>query len=168
MRRVSEKRPSETPLALADDLGLMLSRLGTVTRLRMAEAIAPLGLTMRQFAVLRALSAHEGQSQAELGERLQIDASSIVLVLDDCAKAGWAERRPSPTDRRRYALYPTPAGRRVLLKAQAAASAAESELFAPLNGDQRDQLRELLLLLVGSGQTVSSPGAQPDSSAKAG
>ncbi len=153
----------ETPLALADDLGLMLSRLGTVTRLRMAEALTPLGVTMRQFAILRALAADEGMSQAALGERLQIDPSSIVLVLDDCQKAGWVERRSSPTDRRRYAIHLTPAGRRVLVRAQEAASKAQAELFAPLGPDQRSQLQELLLLLVQSGQVVSSPTGAPDS-----
>src|SRR5688500_16347809 len=106
-----QKDPAGAPFALADDLGLILSRLGTVTRLRLADALAPLGLTMRQFAVLRALEANQGLSQAALGERLQIDASSIVLVLDDCQKAGWTERRPDPSDRRRYALHLTPAGR---------------------------------------------------------
>jgi DNA-binding MarR family transcriptional regulator len=148
-----------TPLALADDLGLMLSRLGTVTRLKMAEALSPLNHTMRQFAVLRALAADEGLSQAALGERLQIDASSIVLVLDECQKAGWAERRPSPTDRRRYALHLTPEGRRVLIRAQEAANKAQARLFAPLDAGQQDRLKELLLLLVGTGQVVSSaPG----------
>jgi len=151
--------PAESPLALADDLGLMLSRLGAVTRLRMGEALAPLGLTMRQFAVLRALYTNEGLSQAALGEHLQIDASSIVLVLDDCARAGWAERRPSPTDRRRYAVHLTPAGRKVIRKAQTAAADAESRLFAPLAPDQRTQLHQLLIVLVGAGQVVSSPQA---------
>ncbi len=152
---------NDAPAALADDLGLMISRLGTITRLRMAESLAPLGLTMRQFAVLRALSANEGMSQAALGESLQIDASSIVLVLDDCQKSGWTQRRPSPTDRRRYALHLTPAGRRVLDRAQKAAAGAEAELFAPLEPAQQAQLQDLLMLLLGSGRVVSSPVGPP-------
>lgn len=149
------------PLALSDDLGLMLSRQGTVTRLKIADALAPLGLTMRQFAVLRALASNEGLSQAALGERLQIDASSIVLVLDECQKAGWADRRPDPADRRRYALHLTPAGRRVLIRARRAASKAQAELFAPLDDSQQRRLKELLLLLATSSQVVSSAPAAP-------
>lgn len=152
-----EADPVAAPFALADDLGLILSRLGTVTRLRLADALAPLGLTMRQFAVLRALEANQGLSQAALGERLQIDASSIVLVLDDCQKAGWAERRPDPSDRRRYALHLTPAGRRVMLKARNVASKAQEQLFAPLSPKQRAALSELLNLLANSGPMVASP-----------
>jgi DNA-binding MarR family transcriptional regulator len=161
MRTMADK--SSAPLALADDLGLLLSRLGTVTRLRMAEALSPLNLTMRQFAVLRALASEEGLSQAALGERLQIDASSIVLVLDECQKAGWAERRPNPTDRRRYAIHLTPAGRRVLIRAQDATLRAQEKLFAPLDGAQQDQLKELLLLVAETGQVVSSPPAEAGS-----
>lgn len=165
MRRVTKSSRNDAPAALADDLGLAITRLGTVTRLRMAEALAPMGLTMRQFAVLRALSANEGMSQAALGESLQIDASSIVLVLDECQKSGWTQRRPSPTDRRRYALHLTPAGHRVLGRALKAAAAAEAELFAPLEPGQRARLQELLMLLLSSGQVVSSPAGSPAAAA---
>lgn len=147
-------------MALADDLGLMLTRLGTVARLRIADALAPLGVTMRQFAVLRTLAAEEGLSQAALGDRLKIDASSIVLVLDDCQRSGWTERRPSPSDRRRHAIHLTSGGRKILLRSQEAASRAEEEIFAPLSGAQRGQLRDLLLALVDQ-QMVSSDRARP-------
>ncbi|HEX2054250.1 MAG TPA: MarR family transcriptional regulator, partial [Actinomycetota bacterium] len=113
-----------TDFALGNDLGLLLSRIGTVSRLRIAEALAPLGLTMRQFAVLRTLSSNEGLSQAAVSERLRIDASSLVQVLDDCQKKQWVERRPSPSDRRRYAVHLTAGGRRMLVRAQEAASKA--------------------------------------------
>lgn len=152
---MTDSREANPPVALADDLGLMLTRLGTVARLRIAGALEPLDLTMRQFAVLRTLAAEEGLSQAALGERLKIDASSIVLVLDSCQTAGWTERRPSPADRRRWAIHLTPAGRRVLARARRAASRAQEEIFAPLSPDQREQLHGLLLAL-GDEQTVSS------------
>lgn len=149
---------TESPesFALADDLGLLLSRLGTVTRLRIADSLGPVGLTMRQFAVLRALSAGEGLSQAALAGRLRIDASSLVLVLDELQKSGSVERRPSPKDRRRYAVHLTSGGRRMLLRAQEAASKASAGLFAPLSESQRSQLHDLLLLIHGSAPTVSS------------
>jgi DNA-binding MarR family transcriptional regulator len=153
---VRQGDPAEEPFALADDLGLILSRLGTVTRLRLSDALAPLGLTMRQFAVLRALEINQGLSQAALGERLQIGASSMVLVLDDCQKAGWTERRSDPSDRRRYALHLTPAGRRVLLRAKDATTKAQEQLFAPLSPEQRVELSDLLNLLAASGPMVAS------------
>jgi DNA-binding MarR family transcriptional regulator len=145
---------------LDDDLGFLMSRLGTTTRLRLAEAVAPLDLTLRQFVVLRTIDANEGLSQAQLGERLRIDASSIVQVLDDCQKAGLAERRPSPQDRRRYAIHLTEAGRLLLSNAYRAVRAEQDELFAALDATQRAQLLDLLLALAASGP-LSSPAASP-------
>lgn len=141
-----------------DDLGLTLSRIGTVTRLRLGGALTPLDLTLRQFAVLRELDGEQGISQSELGERLNIDASSMVSVLDHCQRSGWTQRRPSPTDRRRHRVLLTPEGRRKLIAARNAVSRAEAELFAPLDETQRTQLHELLWRL-GPGEVVSSASA---------
>jgi DNA-binding MarR family transcriptional regulator len=146
---------------LEDDLGFLLSRLGTTTRLRLADAVVPLGLTLRQFVVLRTIDANEGLSQAQLGERLRIDASSIVQVLDDCQKAGLAERRPSPEDRRRYAVHLTEAGRLALATAYKSVRAVQDELFAALDDSERAQLLDLLLTLAASGP-LSSPAASPN------
>ncbi|MEX2553561.1 MAG: MarR family transcriptional regulator [Actinomycetota bacterium] len=146
---------------LDDDLGFLLARLGTTTRLRLAETVAPLDLTLRQFVVMRSIDANEGLSQAQLGERLRIDASSIVQVLDDCQKAGLAERRPSPADRRRYAVHLTKEGKQHLAIAQKAVKAVQDELFAALDDSQRAQLLELLLTLAASGP-LSSLAASPN------
>jgi DNA-binding MarR family transcriptional regulator len=146
---------------LDDDLGFLLSRLGTTTRLRLAESVAPLDLTLRQFVVLRSIDANEGLSQAQLGERLRIDASSIVQVLDDCQKDGLAERRPSPDDRRRYAVHLTKEGKQHLAMAQEAVKAVQDELFAALDDSQRARLLELLLTLAASGP-LSSLAASPN------
>jgi MarR family transcriptional regulator, lower aerobic nicotinate degradation pathway regulator len=153
---------------LEGDLGLLLSRLGTATRVRLAEVVAPLGLTSRQFLVLRTLAHQPGISQAALGERLRIDASSIVLVLDDCQKSGLAERRPSPEDRRRYAIHLTDSGRAKLDQAAKAIDDLRQELFAPLSVEQQAQLHDLLTQLARSGPLASmaasmaaSPAATP-------
>lgn len=143
-----------------DDLGFLLSRLGTSTRLRLAEAVAPLGLTLRQFVVLKAINSHEGLSQVQLGERLRIDASSIVQVLDDCQRDGLAERRQSPADRRRYAIFLTEAGKLKLISGTRVVKRVQDELFAALDDSQTAQLLELLLILAGTGP-LSGPAASP-------
>lgn len=146
---------------IEEDLGFLLSRLGTSSRLRLADAVAPFDLTLRQFVVLRTVGANEGLSQAKLGEHLRIDASSIVQVLDDCQHAGLAERRPSPHDRRRYALHLTDLGKSRLAQGAKAVAAVQDELFGALDSGQRSQLKELLLQLAGRGP-LSSPAASPN------
>lgn len=134
-----------------DDLGFLLSRLGTTTRLRLAEAVAPLELTLRQFVVLKAINSAEGLSQAQLGQRLRIDASSIVQVLDDCQRDNLSERRQSPHDRRRYAVFLTEQGKRQLARATGNVKAVQDELFQALDDVQAAQLLELLSILAARG-----------------
>lgn len=145
---------------LEDNLGFLLSRLGTSTRLRLSEAVAPLDLTLRQFVTLRSIAAGEGLSQAQLGERLRIDASSIVQVLDDCERAGLAERRPDPKDRRRYAIHLTPLGNARLTEARRAVEEVQDGLFASLGRTERSQLLNLLLRLSSSGP-LAAPATRP-------
>lgn len=145
-----------------NDLGFVLSRLGTTTRLRLAEAVAPLDLTLRQYVVLKAINSEEGLSQAQLGDRLRIDASSIVQVLDDCQRDGLSERRQSPDDRRRYAIYLTQQGKRQLVLAATNIKVVQDELFKALNDKQTAQLLQLLSILAASGPlsgTVAGPNA---------
>ncbi len=145
---------------LEDDLAFLLARIGTATRLRLAEAVASLELTLRQFFVLSAIADNEGLSQAQLGERLRIDASSIVQVLDDCQRDGLAERRPSANDRRRYAVHLTDLGRSHLARAREAITAVQDELFSSLDRSRRASLLELLLTLSSQGP-LSAPVAGP-------
>jgi DNA-binding MarR family transcriptional regulator len=57
---------------------------------------------------------------------------------------GFVARRPDTEDRRRNVVQLTPAGQDILGKGIAASDAAEAELLAPLNPEERQQLRDLL------------------------
>jgi DNA-binding MarR family transcriptional regulator len=129
----------------------LLSKLGMGTGRLFAEAMAPLGLRPPQFGVLNILDRLEGASQQAIGERLGIDPSSMVGVIDDCEKAGLAERRRDPADRRRHAVYLTPLGRTTLATARRAALRLQEEVLAPLDPAERDTLLELLERLAAEG-----------------
>ena len=61
--------------------------------------------------MLRVLWERDGQSAAELGERLQLDAATMVGVLDRLVQAGLIERNPLPQDRRVNQVHLTKAGK---------------------------------------------------------
>lgn len=82
-------------------------QLQALTRERLLE----FGVTTTQYAVLRVLWERDGQSAAELGERLQLDAATLVGVLDRLAQAGLVVRKPHPQDRRVNLVYLTGPGR---------------------------------------------------------
>jgi DNA-binding MarR family transcriptional regulator len=125
-------------------VGFNLSSLGYAVSRRFRETLAPLRLEPREFALLRAVAAAEGQSQQAIGERLQIPASRMVAFVDALQHRDLLERRPNPQDRRAHALHLTDQGREMLGRAMTAAAAFENELCADLQASEREQLLDLL------------------------
>jgi DNA-binding MarR family transcriptional regulator len=157
--RVTQAVIGGVPAELAQHTGFLLSKLGLATSRRFAEALEPLGLHPRQFAVITVLGAHDGVAQQELADRLRIHPSSMVAVIDDCESAGLLERRRDPADRRRYAIHLTAKGRSMRVHAQEAAAALREEMFAELDATERRTLHDLLLRLASAG-ALSDLGAQ--------
>jgi DNA-binding MarR family transcriptional regulator len=95
--------------------------------------------------------AEEGPlSQQGLGERMAVDRTTIVAIVDRLEDAGYVERRRNPDDRRAYALEITPAGRKWLEQARRAMYEAEQKFLEPLSQAERRQLTGMLQrLLVG-------------------
>jgi DNA-binding MarR family transcriptional regulator len=125
-------------------LGFMLSSTGYAVGRRFHQTLAPLALEPREFSLLRAVGAAEGQSQQALAERLQIPPSRMVAFVDALQRRGLLERRLNPLDRRARALHLTDDGRALLERAFALAVGFERELCEPLSEAERAQLLELL------------------------
>jgi DNA-binding MarR family transcriptional regulator len=125
-------------------VGFTISTIGYAVSRRFHAALAPLGLEPREFALLRAVGACEGQSQQAIGERLQIPASRMVAFVDALEAHGLIERRHNPDDRRTRALHLTAEGRELLGRAFAVATGFEQHLCAGLSDAEREQLLELL------------------------
>jgi DNA-binding MarR family transcriptional regulator len=125
-------------------VGFSVSSLGYAVARRFRELLAPLQLEPREFALLRAVGAAEGQSQHAIGERLQIPPSRMVAFVDALEARGLLERRQDPNDRRTRPLHLTVAGRELLGRAFAVAVAHERDLCVDLDADEREQLLDLL------------------------
>ncbi|KOU28451.1 MarR family transcriptional regulator [Streptomyces sp. WM6373] len=121
----------------------MLAWHGAVTQTRMKQALGAAGLTPRHAMTLMHL---EGGpvSQRALADRLEVDPSVLVGVLNDLEGEGLAERRRDPADRRRHNVGITPAGQAALAKTTAALDEVEAGMFASLSAQERDHLRALL------------------------
>jgi MarR family transcriptional regulator for hemolysin len=72
------------------------------------EELAPQGITFSQCQVLGWLALEGEQSQAELAERMRVEAPTLAGILDRMERDGWIERRTSPEDRRRKLVRPAP------------------------------------------------------------
>ncbi len=125
-------------------VGFVLSSTGYAVARRFRETLAPLELEPREFALLRAVGAAEGQTQQAIGERLGIPASRMVAFVDALEARALLERRANPIDRRARALHLTSAGSELLNRAFVAAAGLEQHLCAVLSAAEREQLLELL------------------------
>jgi DNA-binding MarR family transcriptional regulator len=143
--------------ALAGYTGFLLSRAGFYASKLFAERLQPLGLTPRLWGVLNVVAAEGGISQHRLGTSVGMDPSSMVSAIDELEQQGLVERRRDPNDRRAHALYLTDEGKATLARGRKIAREAHGELLAPLDDEEREVLKALLLRIV----TVSVGGTCP-------
>src|SRR3954462_15791933 len=127
--------------------GLLLALLGQEAMHRLRDAHTAHNLKPRQFQLLGLLHDHGGLAQRELVQTMAVDPSIIVTLLNPLEADGLVARERDPADRRRHLVTLTAAGERHLADASAAQKQAEDALFAALDTDQREQLRDLLLAL---------------------
>jgi DNA-binding MarR family transcriptional regulator len=110
-------------------------------------ALAPFDLDGRLLAVLALIDEEGPALQARLSERLRVDRTTMVALIDALARTGLVERQHDPNDRRGHQVNFTPAGGKVVGRALAAAEAAERAFLSPLTREEQRQFRALLARL---------------------
>jgi DNA-binding MarR family transcriptional regulator len=116
------------------------------------RALEPLGLTVRHFGILTFLR-HESESdrrlsQQAVGERLRIDRTTMVSLIDELERAGYVKRERNPGDRRAYVLMLTAAGKKAQTRAEQAVDVQALEFFGRLSEPERQELHQLLARLI--------------------
>lgn len=71
------------------------------------RVVQPLGLTIIEWYILRALYERDGQHASELARAVGRAATSFTPNLDKLQEKGLIERRPDPSDRRAVHIYLT-------------------------------------------------------------
>jgi DNA-binding MarR family transcriptional regulator len=136
----------------SDDPPRRLGFLLKHARQQLAEltsaALAPFGISGRELAVLLELAACEPASQQQAAQRLGVDRTTMVALVDGLEGKGLVGRRPQADDRRRNVVELTELGRDTVEQAGQAAQAAEREFLAPLSPADGEQFRQALWELV--------------------
>ena len=95
---------------LGEFLGFRLRRVQNQLSRDFAAATADHNLRSGLFSSLALIAANPGISQNELSREVGLDKSVTVTIVDELEERGWATRERSKSDRRRHALFVTPAG----------------------------------------------------------
>jgi DNA-binding MarR family transcriptional regulator len=125
-------------------VAFLLSSIGYAVSRRFHQILEPLQLGPGEFALLRAVSANDGEPQSALAERLRISPSWMVAVVDELEQRGLLERRPHARDRRVRNLHLTVAGRRLLKQGERKAQQFDRQVTGQLTEVELQRLLELL------------------------
>jgi len=150
--------PTAAPTHEQVPMSTLLAGLGRDATARVRRAMRPLGLGAQQFVVLKQLQSLGQTSQAELADALAIDPSNLAAIAADLAARDLVERTRHEVDRRRYVLRLSRAGEQLLRRTERAMLLAESDLLAPLDQEQREQLYTLLRRLADGVDLCPTPG----------
>lgn len=125
-------------------LGLLLRRAHWRAATVMTEALRPLGVELRHFAVLIALVDRGPTVQRDLATATGADKAGIMRIVDDLERQGLAVRKPVPGDRRVREVEITAQGVELFHAAHVAAEPLAQRLVAELAPGEPDQLFDLL------------------------
>ena len=135
--------------ALASRLGYLLKHAQQLLVQTAAPAMAKYGIDGRELAVLTVLSASYPMSQHEAAERLGVDRTTMVALVDELESKGLVERHRSLQDRRKNIVQLTEAGEHCLDGAGRLRDNVEREFLAPLGDELGRQFLLALQILAG-------------------
>ncbi|NQV56151.1 MAG: MarR family transcriptional regulator [Rhodospirillales bacterium] len=109
-----------------------------------AETMRDVQITPGQFGVLALIASNPGMTQSACARAVGIERSTMVAVIDALEQRKLVERRPSPVDKRSYALVLTMGGIKLMEELRPLVRRHEDRLTAGLSGPERRQLIDLL------------------------
>jgi len=141
----SNHRPAEADSPELDnvvDLHLRLAH-GAVYR-HFTEIFSELDLTQKQLTALWLIDDNPNIAQADIGRRLHMDRTTVMLIINRLEKRGFVARGANEDDRRRQTLSITPEGYEALTIARNCINEHEQWLKSRFTPAESAMLVELL------------------------
>ena len=135
------------PVNLRREVLFLVSDVARAMRTYIDQRAREHGMTRAQWGVLARLERHEGMTQAEMAEALEIQPISLVRLIDRLCLHGLVERRPHPRDRRANRLYLTDKGRATLALLVPVGRTVAGEVLAHFDEPEVADLFQKLLLI---------------------
>ncbi|MEX1657956.1 MarR family transcriptional regulator [Streptomyces pseudovenezuelae] len=128
---------------LAEQLLRLTRRVHRIQKRQLHER--GLGVTPAQSRLLRTLAHWETPPRmADLAERLEVVPRAVTTLVDGLEASGKVRRVPDPANRRVIRIELTEDGVKTLRELRDVRRAAAEEILAPLSGEQREVLGQLL------------------------
>src|SRR5438105_14523126 len=113
-----QKQPKMTFRTREQEAAVGLLRTTDAIRRHFSAIVAPHGITLQQYNVLRILrgAGRDGLPTLAIGERMVEKTPGVTRLIDRLIKKKLVERRPCEEDRRRVWCFITPIGLRLLAR----------------------------------------------------
>ncbi len=128
-------------------IGKKLKVLAKFYQANLSEYLKYIGLE-KHFSVLMLLhNIDEGCNQKLLANKLYIDPTSMVGVIDELVDKGFIERVKNPDDRRECLVHLTNKAKKCIPEIKNAIHRTNNKLTSGCNENEKAQLSKLLILL---------------------
>lgn len=135
---------AEMPKSVAERLGYALKRAQHALRTRMDDALRPLALTTPQYAVLSAVEAEAGISNARLARAAFVTPQTMQGILANLERDKLLVREADPEHGRILLNALTPHGRTVLTRAHRDVKEVEDMMIAAVGSEAAKKLASTL------------------------
>jgi MarR family transcriptional regulator for hemolysin len=116
-------------------------------------------MTRAQWGALLRLERHEGMTQVEMADALEVQPISLMRLIDRLCEQRLVERRPHESDRRANRLYLTPGDRTTLERLAPIGREIAAQVLAGLGETEARQLLRRLLRIKDNIRTAAEPEA---------
>src|SRR3954463_3407218 len=122
----------------------VIARLDRAIRRRIADMVAPHGLTATQYTALSVLRMGKGLSNAQLARRSYVTPQSMIEMLGTLEAKGLIERSPAPDHGRILRTELTSKGRRLLSRCDEELDRIENEMTRELSPEELQSFEHML------------------------
>lgn len=144
-------------------LDIYIHNIGRILRSKFGRLAREEGLTRSQWQVLNRLSLTKGIHLSALAEMLEVELITAGRLVDKLEQLGWAERRPSRTDRRVKEIFLLKAATAVQKRMHRVANRLHAETFSIFTPEEYCELERLLAKLHRSlAEPDSEAGTAPE------
>lgn len=148
---------ADMPEVVAKRFGYALKRAQHTLRVSMDDALRPLDLTTPQYAVLCAIEAETGLSNAKLARAAFVTPQTMHGLLTNLERSRLLAREPDPTHGRVLRTQLTDRGRHVLAKAHRLVAVIEDHMIASLGATASARMTSALIKCADDLSRVTSP-----------
>jgi DNA-binding MarR family transcriptional regulator len=131
--------------SLIASYGFLLAKASEEMENYLQTLLIEYGINARHYGILLFVNDHKHYSQKEIGEKMKIDRTTMVALIDFLEAKQLVKRIKNEQDRRFYCIELTSRGEEMVKKGWNCLMKSEMKVLQSLTTEEQDVLKKLLL-----------------------